>query len=227
MLSYPTLCRSILILSSHLRLGLPSRLFLSAFTIKPLYAPFLCPKHATFPAHLILDLITQTIFGEEFYSGDNAWNVKRCYFVLACRNWLFWILLLLLGSLFILRKLKTYSCIRNVCRTHKSDFSSLCVDLGLMHVVNLGARSVTNGNFAHEGRITNKAGQSCIVPVRHAFYSVVTSINSQATAGFVLAIAYCFVTQLMIHVIWRTLTALNFLCSSADQHQRPSTVSRF
>ena len=51
--SYPTSCRSILILSSHLRLGLPSGLFLSDFTTKPLYAPLLCPIHATCSARLI------------------------------------------------------------------------------------------------------------------------------------------------------------------------------
>ena len=63
-------------------------------------------------------------------------------------------------------KAQTYSCIRNVCRYHKSDFSSLCVDLGLMQVVNLGARFVSTDNFAHEGRVTyrhtNKAGQKVL-----------------------------------------------------------------
>ena len=35
----PTSCRSILILSTHLRLGLPSGLFLSGFPTRTLYAP--------------------------------------------------------------------------------------------------------------------------------------------------------------------------------------------
>ena len=64
---HPTSWRSILILSSHLRLGLPSGLFPSDFPTNTLYTPLLSPVHATFPARLILlDLITRKIFGEQY-----------------------------------------------------------------------------------------------------------------------------------------------------------------
>jgi len=66
---HSTSWRSILLLSSHLCLGLPSGLFHSGFPNKNLYAPLLSPIRATCPAYfIILGLITQIIFGEEYRS---------------------------------------------------------------------------------------------------------------------------------------------------------------
>jgi len=65
--------RSILILSSHLRLGLPTCLFHSGFTTKTLYTPLLYPLRAAWSSHLfLLDLITRTIFGEQYRSLSSS-----------------------------------------------------------------------------------------------------------------------------------------------------------
>ena len=55
-----------LIVSSHLRVCLPSSFFPSGFPTKALYNPLLSPTRATCPVHLILDFITRTIFGEGY-----------------------------------------------------------------------------------------------------------------------------------------------------------------
>ena len=70
---HPTSWRPILILSTHLRLGLPSGLFHSDFLTKTLYTPLSSPIRATCPAHLILlDFITRTILGGEYRSFSSS-----------------------------------------------------------------------------------------------------------------------------------------------------------
>ena len=69
----PTSSRSILILSSHLCLCLPSDLFPSGFPTKTFCTSLPSSIRATFPAHLILlDFITRTILGEEYSSLSSS-----------------------------------------------------------------------------------------------------------------------------------------------------------
>ena len=70
---HPTSWRSILILSTHLRLGVPSGLFPFGFPTKTLYASPSYPIRATCPAYLILlDFITRTILGEVYISLSSS-----------------------------------------------------------------------------------------------------------------------------------------------------------
>ena len=66
---HPTSWISILILSTHLRLGLPNGLFPSGFPTKTLYTLLSSPIRAKCPAYrILLDFITRTILGEEYRS---------------------------------------------------------------------------------------------------------------------------------------------------------------
>ena len=70
---HPTAWRSILMLSSHLCLGLPSGLCPSGFPTTTLYTPFLSPIHTACPTHLtLLDLLTWTILGEQYRSLSSS-----------------------------------------------------------------------------------------------------------------------------------------------------------
>ena len=70
---HPTSWRSIVILSTHLQLGLPSGLFPSDFPTKTLYTPLSSPTCTTCLTHLILlDFITRTILGEEYKSFSSS-----------------------------------------------------------------------------------------------------------------------------------------------------------
>ena len=70
---HPTSWRSILLLSSHLRLCLPNGLFPSGFPTKTWCTPLPSSIRATCHAHLIhLDLITRIIFGEQHRSLSSS-----------------------------------------------------------------------------------------------------------------------------------------------------------
>ena len=70
--------RSILLLTSHLRLGLPSDLVPAVISTKYLYTSLLSPIPSTCPAHFILlNLITRKILGEQYRS----WSSSFCSFL--------------------------------------------------------------------------------------------------------------------------------------------------
>jgi hypothetical protein len=74
----PTSWRSILMLSSHLRLGLPYGLFPSGFPTNTLCTALSSPTRGTCPAHLIrLDFTTRTILCKEYRSFSSKTRNSR------------------------------------------------------------------------------------------------------------------------------------------------------
>ena len=87
---HPTFWRSLLILSSHLRLGLPSGLFPSGFPTESPYTPLLSPICATCPTHLIHPGVLDRR-NYELQDECTVWRFPRvhslrCYF----RKFVFW-----------------------------------------------------------------------------------------------------------------------------------------
>jgi hypothetical protein len=90
---HPTFWGLILIVSSHLCLCLTSGLFPTGFHTKALYTPLSPPIHAMYPTYIIiLDFITHTILGEEYWSLSSllcslVWIIIVLYFAWF---WKFW-----------------------------------------------------------------------------------------------------------------------------------------
>jgi hypothetical protein len=70
--SHPISTKSILILSTRLRLGLPSGLFPSGFPTNNLHAVLLSPFRAPCPAHLILHSIILIILDKKYKSRSSS-----------------------------------------------------------------------------------------------------------------------------------------------------------
>jgi hypothetical protein len=82
----PVSLRSILIPSSHLRLGLPSGLFPSGFPTKTVYRFLSSPMRATFPAHFIRhDVICLMISGDDYKLRSSIPKMLLIFYICFCQ----------------------------------------------------------------------------------------------------------------------------------------------
>ena len=91
--------RATVVLTYHLCLVLPNRLFPSALLTKIVYAFFISHMHATFSKHFILLHLINIIFNDQYKS----WNSSLCsflhcpptlfllLFITAPCSWIFWV----------------------------------------------------------------------------------------------------------------------------------------
>ena len=87
---HPTSWRSVLILSTHLRLGLHSDLFPSGFPTKTLYTPLSSPIRATCPAHLfyLYFVLIKSVFHLDIFFAWWFCRIRRLSRVLIiCGFW--------------------------------------------------------------------------------------------------------------------------------------------
>jgi hypothetical protein len=98
--TFPLYIRSILILSSHLRLSFSSGLFTSSFPTNILYTFYISPMHVTCPTYLILlDFITLVTSSEAYKlwssSSCSVAHPASCHLLLRMAKFLLGILLVL------------------------------------------------------------------------------------------------------------------------------------